>query len=206
MGGMLNLTFTTGWNLAGNGGTSAIDIAVFSDGSKITTVWKWLADTSKWAFYTPSLAGQQLLDYISSKGYELLTSIGAGEGFWVNAKVDFSTQVSAPAAVTSVSFQPQFDGTSRLLPGWNMIAIGDNKTPSEFNKLLSTTPPAVGAIPINVTTLWAWDSGLTNWYFYAPSLDSNGGLGSYITGKGYLDFAVTGKVLTPGTGFWVNKP
>ena len=88
--------------------------------------------------------------------------------------------------------------------GGNLIAIGDNKTPSEFNKTIGATPPAPGDIPINLTTLWAWDAVLTNWYFYAPSLEKNGGLLNYIQSKSYLDFGT--KALTPTTGFWVNKP
>jgi len=57
---------------------------------------------------------------------------------------------------------------------------------------------------ITLTTLWAWGGVLTNGYFYAPSLDKGGGLTSYITSKGYLDFGT--KALDPTTGFWVNKP
>jgi len=73
-----------------------------------------------------------------------------------------------------------------------------------FNGALGTTPPIAGDMPINLTTLWAWDTPLANWYFYAPSLDKSGGLSSYITSKGYLDFG--SKVLEPTTGFWVNRP
>jgi len=82
-----------------------------------------------------------------------------------------------------------------LLTGWNLIAIGDNKTPSEFNKAIGATSPAAGDIPVNLTTLWAWDAALANWYFYAPSLEKNGGLSAYISGNGYLDFTSTGKSL-----------
>ena len=55
-----------------------------------------------------------------------------------------------------------------------------------------------------VTTLWAWDSGLMNWYFYAPSLERSGEAAQYILLKGYLDFGT--RLLEPSTGFWVNKP
>ena len=93
---------------------------------------------------------------------------------------------------------------NKLPVGWSLIAIGDNKMPSDFNKAISVTPPVQGVIPVNVTTLWTWDSAQMNWYFYAPSLDANGGLANYISGKNFLDFG--GKTLTPTTGFWVNKP
>lgn len=65
------------------------------------------------------------------------------------------------------------------------------------------TPPSPGVVPVNLTTLWAWDAALLNWYFYAPSLESSGGLSAYVISKSYLDFA--DKTLDPTTGFWVNK-
>ena len=85
-----------------------------------------------------------------------------------------------------------------------MFATGDNPTPSEFNLRLSVIPPAQGTIPLNLTTLWAWDSALGGWYFYAPGLEVTGGLVNYISSKNYLDFG--NKTLAPATGFWVNKP
>ena len=80
--------------------------------------------------------------------------------------------------------------------GWNLIATGDGKTPSQFNAIVAAATP--------LTTLWAWDAGQSNWYFYAPSLEKTGGLANYITSKSYLNFGSS--VLGPTTGFWANKP
>jgi len=143
------------------------------------------------------LAGQALTDYATGKGYDVLTAIAGGEGFWVNAKTAFTAQLPSGTTITSDFFQ-------NMATGWNLIAIGDSKTPSQFNSSLSITSPSPGDIPFNLTTLWAWDAALTNWYFYAPSLEKSGGLAAYIQSKSYLDFGT--KVLTPTTGFWVNKP
>ena len=52
----------------------------------------------------------------------------------------------------------------------------------------------------------AWDAVRAAWYFYAPSLDANGGLVAYSASKGYLDFTTNGKSLGAGVGFWVNRP
>jgi hypothetical protein len=154
--------------------------------------------TSKWAFYAPSLAAANtLVPYTSSKGYDVLSTVNGGEGFWVNAKSAFTVQLPTGVSITASYFQPQVDTTqNRLISGWNLIATGDNLTPSLFNQGL------------NITTLWAWDSGLSNWYFYAPNLDAQGGtkLTDYITSKNYLDFTAKGKTLDSTTGFWVNKP
>jgi hypothetical protein len=134
--------------------------------------------------------------------------VNAGEGFWVNAaqatSVNLQSSLTATLApVNSSSFQT--GSNNALAPGWSLIAIGNNKTPTEFNAALSATPPTNGSmLPTNLTTLWAWDAQATNWMFFAPSLVNNGTLSSYISSKNYLSFGT--KPLTPTMGFWVNKP
>ena len=188
----------TGWNLLGNSSSTALDVtSTFGDSSKVTAVWKWIAPTAKWAFYTPSQTDGGVA-YAVSKGFEPLTSVAGGEGFWVNAKTAFSVGLPTGTAVDSASFK-------NLASGWSLLATADNKTPSEFNKTLSFTTPAAGEIPSNFTSLWAWDAALANWYLYAPSLEQSGGLASYLSNKGYLNFADTNKKLGQGVGFWVNK-
>lgn len=197
-----------GWNLVGNGSSGTIDVATaFGNANNVTTVWKWIASTAKWAFYAPSQTDGGAA-YASSKGYDFLTTINGGEGYWVNAKAIFPTPGASGNPVTAVSFQTPLTGTGTLIQGWNLIAIGENKTPSDFNKALSSTPPAQGVIPTNLTTLWAWDAGQSKWYFYAPSLEAQGAtkLSDYAVSKDYLDFTTTAKTLGPSVGFWVNKP
>ncbi len=196
------LNLVSGWNLLGNSVNVPQSVStMFDNAANVSTVWKWTG--SKWAFYTP-LQTDGGAAYAASKGYDFLTTINGGEGFWVNAKAEFTAQLPAGTSVLSSNFQDQATPPNKLPMGWSLIAIGDNKTPSDFNKAISISPPAIGTIPLNITTLWAWDSTAANWYFYAPSLEANGGLTNYISGKGYLDFGI--KTLTPTTGFWVNKP
>ncbi|OIN94034.1 MAG: hypothetical protein AUJ20_02145 [Comamonadaceae bacterium CG1_02_60_18] len=191
----------SGWNLLGNSTTTAIDVAsAYGDPAKVTTVWKWVPATSKWAFYAPSMTPANLATYAASKQYDVLTTIVGGEGFWVNAASTFTSTLPAGTAVSSGSF------ATTLGSGWSLISIGDNKTPRAFNNALSPTPPSAGIAAASIlTTLWAWDSGKSSWYFYAPSLDNSNGLADYTFSKGYLDFGTTG-TLAPGVGFWVNKP
>ena len=127
-----------------------------------------------------------------SKGYDFLSGISGGAGFWVNATSDFTLQLPAGAAITSAAFQS-------MGSGWNLIAIGDGNTPALFNQLANFASPLPG-----VTSLWAWDAAKSSWYFYAPSLEMNGGLANYIMSEAYLDFGT--KVLAPTTGFWINVP
>ena len=185
------LNVVGGWNLLGNSSSSNLDVAAaFGDGSKVTTVWKWIGSKANWAFYSPTIADGGAV-YAASKGYDFLTAVAGGEGFWVNAKAAFTAPLPSGTAIGSASFQT-------MASGWSLIATGDNKTPSQFNATVGATTP--------LTTLWAWDAAQTNWYFFAPSLEANGGLGTYISNKGYLDFTANSKTLGFGTGFWVNKP
>ena len=202
-GGGTTANVIAGWNLLGNGMSNAITVSSkFGDQNLVSTVWKWIASSNAWAFYTPTLSDGGAA-YAAGKGYTLLTTINAGEGFWVNAKSGFSAQLSG----TPVGTNSFADGlTSNTLPaGWSLIAIGDNKTPLAFANAIAVNPPAAGTlVATSLTTLWAWDAMLTGWYFFAPSLVNAGTQASYIASKGYLDFGT--KTLSPTTGFWVNRP
>jgi len=196
------LNLAVGWNLVGNATSGVLNVATeFGDAAKVHTVWKWIAGSAKWAFYAPSLIGAALTDYASRNGYDVLTSVNGGEGFWVNAKAAFTAQLPAGTAIASTTFQG-------MASGWHLISTGGNKTASEFNSDLSLSPPTVGWVPQNVTTLWAWDSAQSKWYFHAPNLEAQGGsaLSAYISSKGYLDFRSASKTLGQGVGFWVNVP
>lgn len=186
--------FTQGWNLVGNSSDAPIDVTnTFSDTNIFTTVWKWIAAQSAWAFHAPSLASQggtALADYVASKGYQLLITIAGGEGFWVNAKQAGSVNVPKGNAISVATLGPT------LIKGWNLVSLGETATPKQFCDAQSG----------GLTTLWAWDATNTAWYFYAPSLDASNGLSTYITSKGYLDFTTANKTLGPGVGFWLNKP
>ena len=203
-----NVVLAVGWNLVGNGGSSAMNVAsLFGDVTKVVSIWKWIRAGSTagvvypaWAVYTPSVDGGAA--YATSKGYDTLATIQSGEGFWVNAKATFSVPLTAPAWIRSSVFQPA--QSNSLTSGWNLIATGEAHSGSAFNQALSVTPISTGTIPVNLTTMWSWDNPLGRWYFYAPDLDASNSLSSYLVSKNYLDFGA--KTLTPASGFWVNKP
>jgi serine protease len=197
-----SLSFVTGWNLEGNGTDAAIDVAAtFSDAAKVESVWKWLP-SSRWAFYAPTLTTQALADYAAGKGYDVLATVGGGEGFWLKALQPFSASVLAGKSVGAAAV------ASGLHSGWNLVASGDSLTPRQFNDSLGSAAAATASVTSHVVSVWAWDSERSSWYFYAPSLEAQGGtaLADYAGSSGYLDFIATGKSLAPGVGFWVNKP
>ena len=181
------VSLTSGWNLLGNGSTTQIDVtaaAMFGDASRVASVWKWLPASNRWAFYSPALDGPGLTNFAASKGYDVLTTVAGGEGFWVNATAAFSVQLpDTPPVLAATLF-------ASLPVGWNLIASGETKTPAE----------------LDVTTLWAWDSRQLGWYFHSPRLNPDTELAAYIQSHGYLDFNAANKKLVPGEGFWIKKP
>ena len=178
------LSLSTGWNLAGNSTTTPMDVKTgIGAQAGIHSVWKWDASGSRWAFYAPSLdATGTLASYAATNGYNVLTTINPGEGFWVNAL--------APVAMGSQSGTGFSLASANLANGWNLVATADDVSPATFSSNVG-----------NVTSLWAWDSSNSAWYFYTPSLTTTD-LSNYIQSKGYRDFA--NLTLGKGRGFWVN--
>lgn len=199
------LCFAQGWNLLGNGSDMPIDVATtFSDSTRFQAVWKWNSSDNAWAFFSPALAiqgGTVLADYVAAKGYQRLSSIAGGEGYWVYAKQAGSINIPSGALIAPASFKG-------ISSGWHLISTGDNVTPRVFNADIGTASSAAGAGPQNIQSLWAWDSTQRKWYFYAPTLEAQGGntLTDYIANHGLLDFISQNKTLGLGVGFWVKQP
>jgi hypothetical protein len=204
----------------GNGVEAPLAVAaVFNDAAKVATVWKWVPsgstsgiDYPTWAFYTPTQADGGKA-YAADRGYDFLTTVNGGEGFWVNAKSGFTFTLPTGVAVQSSSFMPGSGGHA-LPSGWSLIAIGDNQTVAEFNAKLSATPPTTTVppdfppgytppTPNNLSTLWAWDAVRNGWYFWSPIMVTIGTLAEYRASYNYLDFV---NPLSPTSGFWVKRP
>jgi hypothetical protein len=187
--------------LLGNPVNQSIAVASkFGDSAKVSSVWKWDSTAAKWQFYSPSLSATELQSFAASQGYAVLSEIQPGDGFWVNAKTQADLGTLTGAAINLRQ--------SSLASGWNLVSTASAITPQDFNLSLSTTPPTAGQVPLNMTSLWAWDSAQSQWYFYAPSVEAQGAsvFSSYNNGQGYGDFATSGKKLGNATGFWVRRP
>ncbi len=208
----VTLSLNKGWNLIGTGGVQAFSVGnYFSDSSKVVSVWKWISNQSQWAFFAPSLSASALVTYADTKGYAALDGINGADGFWVNATQAHSVTLPFNGAYKAINHR------ASLVGGWNLVADGETGLmPVQFNNRLTqysgSTPPTVGldtttsVYQANLTSLWAWDTVNSNWFFYAPSLDRDQTLTAYTQSKGYLDFASNNKTLGPGVGFWVNVP
>ena len=193
--------FAVGWNLAGNGGGSPIDVSrVFGDSNNVDSVWTWAAAKSRWSFFAPTLQNQPLADFLAESGFDNLTTIAAGSGFWLKAKQAFQASLPGGASV------PASVVTGSVNPGWNLLSFGEATSASQFAATLGQSPNSAGNVPKRLATLWSWDSAKSKWYFYSPTLDAQGGtaLQDFNRTMGYLDFNVMGKSLIPTAGFWAN--
>ena len=92
---------------------------------------------------------------------------------------------AASSLATTVSYTPQF------LAGWNLAG---NSSGSALDV------KATFATQSSVQSVWKWNAAGSKWAFYAPSLDSEGTLGTYAAAKGYTVLAS----VNPGEGYWVN--
>ena len=203
VGGSVSVTLSVvpGWNLLGNPVNQSIAVAAkLGDAAKVNSVWKWDSVAAKWQFYAPGMSAAELQGYATSQGYTVLSEIQAGDGFWVNAKTQADLGTLSGAAINLRQ--------SSLSTGWNLVSTASAITPQDFNLSLSTTPPTAGQVPVNMESLWAWDEVRSQWYFYAPALDAQGGsaLANYIKAQNYEDFGSNAKALGNGVGFWVRRP
>ena len=180
-----------GWSLLGNGKDQSLQVSsLYRDALWVISVWKWDAVQKRWQFYAPNKDAAALQALASQNNYGVLSDIKPGEGYWVNAL--------SSASVTLPSGAPFSPTGANVVSGWNLVATGTSMTPSAVQS-------ALGA---GVDSLWAWDSASNTYYFYAPSLEAQGGsvLGDFIKSRGYLDFSATNKTLGSGIGFWVHRP
>lgn len=197
-----SIDLVAGWNLGGNSNPGSIDVvARFGDPSKVTTVWQWDASAMKWAFYAPSMTPSGLADFCQTRGYEVLTTINAKQGFWINAPVANQLALTDPSAPPPSPNDPVMLLTESDLPlGWSLLASADTKTPSELNASLFSSLNAANKA---IVTTWAWDAPSMKWRFYARALEEQGGtaLSDYLSSKAYLPFSAP---LSQTDGFWMN--
>jgi len=165
------ISLVKGWNL--------INTPVQPDDSSAETVlngldyvsaWKWV--NGKWAVL---LKDQDTQEYASSKGFQVLSTINAGEGFWLNMNSAGSLTITGNAPSTSNLY---------FVQGWNLVGL---KTDAEKN--------ITDIVPDNAISAWKWQNG--NWAVWLPD---SAQLQEYASSKG---FDILEKV-SATDGFWIN--
>lgn len=204
---------TAGFNLSGNGSTTPLNlVSLFGSADNpmagvsinVEAVWSWNSATRRWRFHTPQLAQAASAAYARANGYEVLTLVPPGEGFWVNVYQPIN--VVAP---TGTGFNYDIVNFPSLPGSFNLLAIGSTLSVQQFANNVGSPPSP----PASFNALWAWDAQYTKWYFYSPSLEQPGAPFTnlqYCTANGFQDFgggAAPAATLSlhSGLGFWVEK-
>lgn len=145
----------------------------------LTSAWKWENET--WSVYLPTLSQSSFTNYINSKGFSALTAIDVGQGFWLNSETEQNLNITGTIPV---------DTSLSLTKGWNLLGLkGD--TPQAVTDFVSGNGSQIASI-------WKWEGG--TWSVNLPG-ENDGGKG-YADSKGFGHLST----ITPGEGFWVNKP
>jgi alpha-tubulin suppressor-like RCC1 family protein len=149
--------------------------------------------------YTSGVLGDQLAaqtilngtDTTNLKGAEFCVGYGTSAQDMVN-NGNIRVVATIPGATTTASCV--VGGSISLgisvLPGWNLLGNPVNQ---------SITVTDTFGDPAKVTSVWKWDSNVTNWQFYAPGM-SAAELQGYAASQGY---AVLSEI-APGEGYWVS--
>jgi len=176
---------TKGWNLIANDTTGNVDSSTLP--SSLITVWTWNNDKNVWNFYAPSKPATDLASYALAKGYDVLSAIKSGEGFWVNSSNTAATSLTLTATLSP----PSQDNLMQV--GWSLKG---NSTGVSIDPAVMFGDPTIAPL---VITVWTWNNDKNVWNFYAPSM-STADLASYALAKGYDVLSA----IKPGEGYWVN--
>lgn len=117
-----DLSISSGWSLRGLGSGTPVNVeAIFGKfdanipnvTSNIITVWKW--SNGGWEFWTPTMSNTDLATYAAGKGYQVLSTLRPGEGYWINAKaaVQLNDFASIPTKLGSFDTLRKVDNACR---------------------------------------------------------------------------------------------
>ncbi|MCC6474603.1 MAG: hypothetical protein IT514_12765 [Burkholderiales bacterium] len=206
-----------GFNLIGNSLATGLDvIATFGSldspvggvSDKVESVWSWNAATLKWRFHTPLFTLAESAAYAATHGFEVLGTVPAGAGYWVNAyqPVTLAQQSGAGHGYDAAGF-------AALPGGFNLLAMGASMSVQAFANSLGVAPVPPATVTASFVSLWTWNTPNSKWYFYSPQLEQPGAIFTnpeYCTNQGYYDFGggtppAPALELAPGLGFWVDK-
>lgn len=173
------LSFAQGWSLSSLC-REPEDIsvqAIFSGiQDSLSSVWRW--QKNNWSVYLPQLENEAALDYVQTKGFDLLEELPYGQGFWVNVENKSAIHVIGSNQVQGLNPQP----------GWNLLGLTGEGAQSIASLLGDKTK--------QVKSVWKWAEN--TWQVAFPN-DADSG-SDYAQSKG---FGVLQEI-APGEGFWAN--
>lgn len=177
------------WNLLGYSDSADVIAAdAFGNANNVSTVWKWNPATSVWAFYSPTLPDGGKA-YAASKGYEFLTTIKTGDGFWVNAKAPFSVTlpVTQQPLVTTGTAEGIWTGSTVSGAQVDLLILENGETWGIFGLAGSV----VGALYGNTSSTSTSLSGSGSSFNFLARTSSTGSYTGGYTAKGSINVTVS---------------
>lgn len=165
---LADVAVVQGWNLIGNDSGAVMTVAQrFADPTQVSTVWKWNATTKNWSFFAPSLSATDLSIYAANKGYEVLSQISPGDGFWVNSLQAFTFSTSTQTAVTKNAAEGLWRGTV-LGNSVDLLVLSDGESWAVESYSNSIQAVSTGAIKVTGSEIGIL--GIRNSYFSSSGL------------------------------------
>ena len=133
----MSIPLAKGWNLVNFPlQPDDPDIQALLKGLPYISVWKW--QNNNWVVALKNVDTQA---YAASKSFAILTTLNAGEGFWLNMQDDATLYVSANQLSNS---------TLTFEQGWNLVGLKVNQEKS-----------IADIIPAGAISAWKWENN--NW-------------------------------------------
>lgn len=169
------LTISKGWNLL----SSLVSINPQSQLTEPSfySIWKWKNIKGTWSVRLPNLEDKGQV-YASSKGFEFLSYIEPGEGFWVQSDNDGTFFVQGYESITPLS----------VTSGWNLVGLKTNQSIG--------IEALIGDKGSKILSVWKWVKN--TWHVYLPQQSDKGA--SYAQAKGFGVISA----ISPGEGFWIK--
>jgi hypothetical protein len=111
--------------------------------------------------------------------------------------VETTLRKAIPAVLLFLAAAHAVAQTHSLSAGWNLVGNDRGAAVDPIAVFGNATAP--NSAGPNVATVWTWDSSLSKWNFFAPSLTPQA-LSTYAASKGYGVLTA----IAQGEGFWVN--
>ena len=185
-------SLNSGWSLVGNDAGAGVDPnAVFGNATtptsistNVTTVWTWNNATSTWNFFAPSMTPSALSTYATSKGYGVLSTIQAGEGFWVNVNGAASggSATSVNLAASPMIVGTWYDGNTND----SVITFFAN---GDYMQAKSVTTDAGATAGIEHST-YTWNSTTGAFAPVCPAAVDTNGLDGFCNGSSATTFTL----------------
>jgi hypothetical protein len=169
-----SISVKTGWNLVGSYVDSAS--SVLSSNSNVQIAWSWDASTSTWKGVSSDSSIQSKI----ASATEELTTINAGDGFWVKATSDTTLSLNG-SELTDIK---------SLEDGWNLVSFKVEEDSNKVEDVFSSNN--------NLQTIWEYDNTNQKWKAWS----NISAVQQLITDHSEIDTLTN---IAQGKGYWIHS-